>query len=94
MLFDFRKIRTARKRANLSLDDVVFYAASLGYSTTKQTVSNHERGLYTPDSDALALYSLVLDQPVSYFFNRKPYETKLHKIRAIVGDSVGRNKIH
>ncbi|MEN6422571.1 MAG: helix-turn-helix transcriptional regulator [Smithella sp.] len=70
-MYNYKQLGKARKELNMSIADVVLAFYEHGKRITGQTVLNHEAGISKPDADILALYALIYDKPVSYFFDLK-----------------------
>lgn len=61
-------IKTARQLKGLSMDDLCHI---IGDCVSKQTISNYERGIYSPSESFLQLLQSALDLPLYFFTTPK-----------------------
>lgn len=69
-MFNPKRLRDARLGVNLSMESVVRLVAQHGFSMTKASLSNWERGQRTPRATILAPLARLYQVDVSYFFNK------------------------
>ena len=69
-MFLHKKLRQARKKKDLSMEDVVHLVRVQGLKITRQSLTNWELGVYSPTAEYLSALSKVLSVNVEYFFKQ------------------------
>lgn len=67
-MFNSKRLRDARVSAKLSMESVVRLVACQGYSMTKASLCNWERGRRVPKANILAPLARIYQVDISYFF--------------------------
>ena len=68
--FDRKKLMEIRKKKGWTIADVMRKFHDEKENISHVTLINHECGETTPNAEDIALYSIVYNVPVSFFFNR------------------------
>lgn len=68
-MFEPQRLREARAKANLSMASVVRMVTRQGYSMTRASLCNWERGLRVPKATILAPLAKLYQVDVSFFFS-------------------------
>ncbi|MCK4432251.1 MAG: helix-turn-helix transcriptional regulator, partial [Candidatus Aminicenantes bacterium] len=78
-LIDFgNRLRSARKMASLSMEDLVKKAGGV---VTKQSISKYEKGMMKPSSDVLIHLASALGVKPEYFFRHTTIEISQMQFR-------------
>lgn len=74
MMFMSKRLIQLRKKNKLSLEKLaVAIGQKTGYSVTRQTLENWEKGRFKPSVEGLISICSFFDRPIGYFFDQKAH---------------------